>query len=710
MSCSFPASRAAVSTDPKESFGNRSIGENDSIADILGGIGNERMKSLSLNGAGKSARSDLYAKESDVIDEADGNRFYASFMDEMDALKSAGTIRDWKAAAYDWRLSLPDIIEHGTLRDGMIFYEEATSTPYIEQTLHSLAATSKSGRVTVIAHSNGGLVAKALMEKLGGEETARLIDKVILVGVPQSGAPGAVGALLYGLNQGIAALNGIVPVVSADAAREFAQNAPMAYHLLPSEAYFSDSDLPVGQFEGEAYAAEEDAYGEILNREDELAEFLSANNANESLLAYASATHDSIDAWQPPAGTAVYELAGFGVDSTVSGIDFYTLPRTFAGPIGAETPALREYRPLFTPRGDGVVPSISALMMDTGARKYWIDLAGSDSDHGTIFEHPDVRAFIESILTNTEETPASIVTTEPVLPTAKKLLFFLHSPLALEVSDGRGRRTGLTDDGRIREDIPGSTYGEFGEVKYSIVPAGRNYEIELRGTGSGTFSVDLEEQEGDRVIASSTIYGVPVRERTRASMKVAGDLRHASALIVDEDGDGMVDIEITPRLGEAVPYSANSLQPTTTSSVSDVGRRSSESAASHATATTAISLIPGSPVVNPARKEVALVAQEIKSMPIENTPIQRQERAGTANVVRQTQTASVYGAFDDTAFRQFVFWLKAIWQKLLRLLRVFSGSYLSLEMRSTRYGSRTFKIKQWALGALCRQGVSECRI
>src|SRR6266481_3404884 len=152
---------------------------------------------LMLDRSGKSIHS-VYTKEGDTIDSAGPFKFYSSFINDLNARKNAGTMADWKAIAYDWRLSLADIVQNGAQQGTHIDYAEATETPYIEQTLRALAATSKSGKVTIIAHSAGGLVTKALLQKLGDAETARLVDTVVFVGVPQSGTPQGLAGLLHG--------------------------------------------------------------------------------------------------------------------------------------------------------------------------------------------------------------------------------------------------------------------------------------------------------------------------------------------------------------------------------------------------------------------------------------------------------------------------------------------------------------------------------
>ena len=65
---------------------------------------------LFLNPDGTSKNTEIYT--SGVLDEAYlpvGLNIYKSFLTEMNQLKSDGTIADFSAVPYDWRLSLGDI-------------------------------------------------------------------------------------------------------------------------------------------------------------------------------------------------------------------------------------------------------------------------------------------------------------------------------------------------------------------------------------------------------------------------------------------------------------------------------------------------------------------------------------------------------------------------------------------------------------------------
>lgn len=568
-------------------------------------VGNTDVAQLSLNVVGSSVSSNIRTRRHDVIQSAyELMDIYDDFVGDMYTLFDEAGIGDFEAVTYDWRLSLNEIVNKGAESNGYISYTTATNTPYIEQTLRRLAGNSPTGKATIVAHSNGGLVAKALMQKLGAAETAALIDKVIFVGVPQSGAPQAVGTLLYGYGEALpfdSCWTWLVIVrdlcsvlVDRPTARTFAENAPVSYHLLPSQAYFDavqhDGVHPVVQFPAlQAYSLERGAYGDVIGDVGELHHFLraseggrskpnqadtqSANVLSAPLLAYAANTHAMLDAWIPPEGVDVYQIAGWGND-TVSGIEFYDEPRVF-GLLPGRVP---KYKPVFVEDGDGVVPVPSALMMaeDDNVKRYWVNLDEHDSllagglDHAKIFRMDELRDFLTSIiLDGVTELPQFITTSAPdPLSLQKKLRFILHSPLTLELSDEEGNRVGYAEDGSFDYEIPNVTYGEFGEVKYLIAPAGTKYTVSLQGQDFGEFSLDIQEVEQGEVVSQSTIAGVPATPNTFAFLTIENGIEDASPLFVDEGGDGVSDIELLFEQGEVVVHESQASTAPSSSSTS----------------------------------------------------------------------------------------------------------------------------------------------
>ncbi|KKW08090.1 MAG: hypothetical protein UY44_C0019G0010, partial [Candidatus Kaiserbacteria bacterium GW2011_GWA2_49_19] len=293
---------------------------------------NDELRDLWLTTEGESIR-DVYTKENDVVDELPvvGKNIYKSLISKMDEMKTQEKIKDWKAIPYDWRLSLDDVLSYGNNVGGKIYYSgnnRATSTPYIIQELRRLAKNSKSKKVTVIAHSNGGLVAKRLTEILG-DEASQLIDKMILVAVPQVGTPMAIAAGLHGYDQ--AHLGGLI--TDEEDARTFSSTTPMIYNLMPSAGYLAQVKDAVVKFEiSLALSDWIDNYGNLIRSENELRDFLTGYfgkvdaktgdidqpiKMNYSMLTDAEEIHAMLDAWTPPDGISLIQIAGWGVPKTV---------------------------------------------------------------------------------------------------------------------------------------------------------------------------------------------------------------------------------------------------------------------------------------------------------------------------------------------------------------------------------------------------------
>jgi pimeloyl-ACP methyl ester carboxylesterase len=676
-------------------------------------FGDSDVNDLDLDDSGESKRPDVYAKEGDIIDSALGYNVYKAFIGQMQSLKSAGTINDWRAAAYDWRLSLPDIITKGAEFDGKIFYEDATTTPYIEQTLRSLANSSQTGKVTIIAHSNGGLVAKALLQKLGDADTAKLIDKVIFVGVPQSGAPKTIGGLLYGYGQA-EPFDGCsqTPIIgqlicsiinSRAAARMLAENSPMAYHLLPSQSYFDAIQDPAHQVisfgAAHEYEKEQKTYGSSITSFSQLSDFLQAKDGGRakpapsdtssadvlsgSLLDYAQTEHETLDTWLPPAGVTLYQIAGWG-DDTISGVRFYESPKFF-GLIPGYVP---EYEPVFVEDGDGVVPTPSALLTSDSVenvKNYWLNLHAYNKnqrlvfDHGNLFETSTIEEFLKRILNGKVDVLPDFVSTNQPSPISEdsKLVFYLHSPLTLGLTDSAGNHTGLNTDGTVDQNILGSTYGQFGDVKYLIAPAGAQYQLALHGLASGTFSLDVQEQNEGVITASTTISGVPTTASTLASLTITNDIASSSPLVVDEDGNGTADITLTPQINAVVSYSPLVEPEATTTSnteaesapISGTGSSSSSSGGHSGSVVISMQEAPV-PIGN---KGVPTKTAESPSTKLGNTPAQETEMSmGITNAPAdssETQTASVYDALGGNVLKGLEKVLYNMWQALLHSLK-----------------------------------------
>lgn len=517
---------------------------------------------LYLNDEGESENLNIVAAE--VIDEVPvtGGNIYKSFLIDLAAKKTEGAIADYVAYPYDWRLSIPDILADGSL----------------EQTLRELAASSQTGKVAIVAHSNGGLVAKALVNALS-DEAPELIDQLIFVGVPQIGTPKAIGALLHGFDAGIQF------AVSPERVRDFARNAPMIYQLLPHIDYYNSAGaiipFPIASFEsGEASQMFLDVYGSLIGNGDELRDFVlgvegRSNPAyadlknpvigNEMLYDNTALLMQSIgSSWTAPAGIVVHQIAGIGED-TLAGITYKTIQEcTQVVGVGGGNIACLEYQPKlsYTPEevvdGDGTVVAPSALAMSDSVEnvsRWWLNtddyneierpfadlplLSFLRTNHKDLLEIDELRSFIfTNLLTESFEVlPNYVSEIQPVIESENRLRFVLHSPLTL---------TAIAND----VEYPAKRYGE---VQVVSVPADKSPVLTLQGINDGSFTLEVEEYVSDTLVATTTFTGIPSSAGTIATMNFTdGTIQNAGNLEVDYDGNGEIDLMLAPEEGEII--------------------------------------------------------------------------------------------------------------------------------------------------------------
>jgi hypothetical protein len=536
---------------------------------------NEDVEELFLNDKGESSNPNIINKEGDIIDETPiGSNIYKSFVEKMNSMRDVDRIiNDWKPIAYDWRLSLEDILEDDS----------------IELTLRDLAAGSKTKKVTIVAHSNGGLLAKALMQKLGDEEGEKLVDKIIFVAVPQVGTPAAVAGLLHGEDQGF------FPVLNTRTARGFGENMPGAYNLLPPDGYFSAVQTPIVSFDIDSDSEFKDRYADKLDSYDEMYEFLnddfhrvSAINSevdipsrlNWNLLQKSENLHENLDLWSAPEGVAVIQIAGWGVPETLSETEYENKKKNYCDE-GICVSGMDMLDPdfKFTIDGDGTVVAPSALWMESGER-YWVNMRDynknnpletlfgfASKEHANILEILEINLFIADNIAGNVKPIADYKYLSAEVPAStdkKRLEYSLHSPLTLELYDDNGRHTGINTKGQIEEQIPGTYFKQFGDVKYIFADEDISSYIKMSGYGTGTFTFTVKEFVGNEEIGRVTFKDMPVTPETKVDFAVPADLESASNLEIDKDGDGDVDFSPEPKIGEVITL--DTIAPVTESS------------------------------------------------------------------------------------------------------------------------------------------------
>lgn len=512
-------------------------------------------------------------RTNDVIDEASlelfGKNIYKGFMSVMDNFVEDEIIKDWTPFAYDWRYDVFDIARNGTK------YLDGTTHNPVDEIIR-LANTSYSGKVTIIAHSNGGLLAKAIMLELKDRGREDLIDTLVFIGTPQLGTPKAIGTVLHGYDQ--EALGGLI--VDDGIAREVIRNLPGVYSLLPTEKYFEVSNNPVIYFDNSVTTQPlRTGYGSAINSLGSFNAFMvgvgdttgrsavTQTEVNKPILVNndmyfaAQASHKlKLDNWVPPAGTTVFQVIGTGLP-TMKAVEYREIKETVC-PINAvsyllcTTVALLKPQARFTPYGDETVVSESARYSKntTNTNKYYFDLdkakqgiLNSKKTHSDLTESSQVQDFIEQIIKTGSSSQIEFFSQAEPTFSKNYDIEEINSPVQISTKDSQGRITGVVlENGKFvrKEEIPDSTYLEFGGTKYVIVPSGVNRTSTLVGESLGGYTLTLSSLDG----AGAQLKKHEVVNATTTPTMVALYSKinnEYSSVKTDYDADGVTDYENT---------------------------------------------------------------------------------------------------------------------------------------------------------------------
>lgn len=508
--------------------------------------GDSDVELLRMTDTGESI-NDVYTK--DVVDEVYSSSLAGSiykkflgYLENIDGV-SAPQVRSFP---YDWRHDVFDIVENGTKDENGLMKNPVATLEY-------LATISPTKKATLIAHSNGGLLAKAIMLKLKEEGKENLVDKVIFIATPHLGTPKGLAALLHGHDQ--ENLSGIIS--SDEKVRSVMKNMPGVYGLLPSESYVGSLTEPLISFDDSATTKiYRDAYGFTISNTDEYSRFLNGtegrgdagNNINEpstansTMLAGSLQSHrEKLDTWTAPAGVEVFNIVGTGL-STPKSIEY----KEFDGVrcyVGYQCVKEKKIEPIlhFTRHGDKTVVSKSSNQITDSL---FVDLSLVEGyDHGDITEASEVQTLIGYILhsSSTVDIPF-ISSTEPTFA-EDTYMYTIHSPARIHLKDATGHITGRTEEGGDwKSEIPGSDYFEAGSVKYVLVPSNVSYEVVIEGEEIGVYTHTLTTLHGDTEAVHHT-FTASVTPSMIIEYKKTGDT--FSTIAVDANGDGTPESEMT---------------------------------------------------------------------------------------------------------------------------------------------------------------------
>ena len=376
---------------------------------------------------------------------------------------------------YDWRFGVSEDV-----------------VAQLKQKIQDIIAQTGSQKVDVVAHSTGGLIVKKyVMENPDNNN----INKAVFVGVPNLGAPKAFKVLINGDNFDIPGLDG-------QEMKKISQNLPIAYDLAPSAQY----DSAIGSF-----FHVHNPLASVNQVDQDLSYSATITNLeNQNLLNNQGVTN----------GQNLHTPTFDNYDIRNNGVDVYNIIGCKTGTFGNFTEVIQKTAaPMYDfPKdttGDGTVPLLSAQTIPSDPSHVFF---APKADHGKMPSQDGIRQEIVSLISGVQvDTNGKILTHDavqnnPALCQIKGESIQIKSPVAIGVTDQNGNFSGLASDGSVQNDIPGADYEIWGEHKYVFLPTddNQNYNIQLAGTGTGTFTLDDQKIDGNTITQTQVFSNLPV--------------------------------------------------------------------------------------------------------------------------------------------------------------------------------------------------------
>lgn len=413
---------------------------------------------------------------------------------------------------YDWRLSGKDTVAS------------------LANTIAAARAASQSGKISIIGYSMGGLVAK---EYLAGLQDTSFVDKLILAGAPQLGAPETFKVLNYGDNLGfqIPVLN--IDILNHGEIKKIAQNMPAIYELLPSRAYIADDGGYVQDFRnGGSSVLDYDATNRLMLANP-------TDSRNGQLLAAADALHGGID------------------DAPANAPDVYNI-------VGCAEPTISEYHiydngvvDVSRSTGDGTVPLMSAMDRADGFKNYFISGSETGITHTNLVSDPRTLALITAILGGTASSftlPDGFSTSlNSCSGGSGSVEFSAYSATELVIQNSAGLSTGIDASGTVDLGIPDSTYEAIGDNYFIMVPAGGAYHLIAESSSLENMVVKAKEYDGSSATQTATyvVSSTPSKNQGSDAGTTTADLAFTdfsspAQLTVTENGNATSAVSIAP--------------------------------------------------------------------------------------------------------------------------------------------------------------------
>lgn len=370
-------------------------------------------------------------------------------------------------------------------------------------------------KVTLIAHSMGGLLAKLAIQKLEERKELHVINKLITIGTPWHGAPDSFKALLYGEPGVYEKFKQILQFITVKGTRKLARMSPSVYQLLPSEDYFNHTDGKFVLTENEKDISYDTFKSIIQNIHDE-------DKPNTSFVdvwkTYIDPLHKAMKL-QLPDGIHHDCLIGYSYPT------LYKVPEV--SKVGVVKKKYKKTSSFMN--GDGVVPLHSAIP----SHKATLYLA--EGEHAKLCSTQNVLDFIDWSINGNGEIPSSITkVTDGNFPINSQLkagfLAKIMCPVDSTILDEQGKYvagvfdTNISDISELAEDDNIKVFS-VGEASY-IYFAEQNQQdltFNIHAYDEGVASVSIEMFDTSEDLTEEINFEtIPVGNNNSAVLKIPG--------------------------------------------------------------------------------------------------------------------------------------------------------------------------------------------
>ncbi len=434
---------------------------------------------------------------------------------------------------YDWRYGASGKYADGT-----------TNSDLLGQKIQQILTQTGADAVDVVAHSQGGLIVK---KYVADHPTSHHIGKAVFVGVPNTGAPKAINALLQGDNAGI-------PWLSQDEMKKLAANMPAIYDLAPSQQYYDNAGSFVKVI-NEGQVGDFNAYTEKDLDYQDFGSFLTNDHSlNSQALTNAENLHTK-------------DFDNF--DLRTAGIDLYSIDGCKAATVGKIIEDrsinilgqnLTDYKtPKFVP-GDNTVPLESATNLPVDSAKKFYLLTAS---HSTMLSQDGSRQEIVNLISGSSlGVNSKFITQDIGRCNLNGKAISIFSPVNIFVTDQNGNTLGNAADGSVANQIPGADFEIMGDHKFLFLPTddSQTYSIAIQGTGTGTFTIKSQNIANSQPDNAEVFSNLPVTPNLTGNINLGSSPAGQDTLSV-KTNSGSAPVTILPSAVVAAEQFDDSLAP-----------------------------------------------------------------------------------------------------------------------------------------------------